>query len=1057
MRGGSRIPLESHRGSGILVINENPFVRVGRDIGKLLEITDEIGVVEFFDAPVRDGSVHINVPLNEIRRIVLELQTRVWWEDAGQWQVGRVVAPPDGNASSYWIGLTNKRKAEVEANRLYVRWSRPLRDPVRMLEARVVDSRFHYGNRSAFVGEVLRHRGAVQGLTGISSSSVRLHKHQVLAARRVLQDPVRRYLLADEVGLGKTIEAGMIIRQTMLEKPNCLIVVAAPPALVTQWETELSEKFNVQDLEGGQVAVLSHQELSDQDWTSGITPAMVVIDEAHRLVEGAQSEEFTAICALAHSVPSLLLLSATPARSNEVAFFQLLHLLDPASYRLDDIDGFRTRIESRDKIGNALTLLRDGVSLFLLAEAAESLSNCFPDDPVILGLTKSLIAKVENKDEGDARSEARTLRHYVSDTYRLHRRMIRTRREETGNENFPVRGRRWHDDPELLDADSRRPQIVEVLDRFRSGLAGADDLPLESVLKMVAERCSAATPAIAELIRALRGDPMVSLTADESIAVTALQGHHSGSELADELASAIKADQADGRLTAMTEWAWSHADRRKVSAITSYQVVGRAAFELMQERYGEHRVAALLSDMDADELDNQYRRALHDDRCVLLICDSVAEEGWNLQFIAEILHLDIPWSINRLEQRIGRFDRFAFGYAMIGPVVSKVCVDIAALRHITGAWTTFVDEAFDIFRRSTAALQYVLPEREAVAIEIAIDAGFGAMQRSAVSEKQLLDDIRITIEGQDLLDAIEDDREERDFYEAFRGADSDGRHLGRATLEWVGMSLNLKFSGDDSVGKFGISKRNPPLITETELRSIGISSLDRRFSVRRQGAGTNGIGILRPGHPLIDAFHKFTVIDARGICFGVVKELPGLTSEMGVPVFFRFDLLIEPTRVELDDERSLAAHSMALKYFSPMVENILHSRTRAEPTPEHAEILLRDHQLNLADDPKVFSELTAGFNWASTCRLAETAAREAVSLRASVVSRRRTALELLDLDGAKAAARGRARERSFGEVFDAPKEEKFFEMVREALSVLTVSTIGCGVVFLVPTGSLVTE
>lgn len=1038
--------------------NENPFVRVGRDIGKLLEITDEMGVVEFFDAPVRDGSVHMNVPLKEIHRIVLELQTRVWWEEAGQWQVGRVVAPPDGNASSYWIGLTDKRNAEVDANRLYVRWSRPLRDPVRMLEARVVDSRFHYRNRSAFIGEVLRHRAAVQGLTGISSSSVRLHKHQVLAARRVLQDPVRRYLLADEVGLGKTIEAGMVIRQTMLEKPNCRIVVAVPAVLVSQWEGELSEKFDVQGLEGGQVAVVSHQELSNRDWTSGITPAMVVIDEAHRLVEGAGSEEFAAICALAHSVPSLLLLSATPARSNEVAFFQLLHLLDPASYRLDDIDGFRTRIESRDKVGNALTLLRDGVSSFLLSEAAELLTNCFPDDPALLALTKSLNEKVENEDYGDARTEARTLRNYVSDTYRLHRRMIRTRREENRNENFSVRGRAWHDQPELLDPDSRRPQIVEVLDRFRSELAGEDNLPIESILRVVAERCSAATPAIAELIRALRGDRMVSLTADETIAVRALQGHHSGSELAAELASAINADHADGRLMAMTEWAWSHADRRKVSAITSYQVVGRAAFELMQERYGEHRVAALLSDMDADELDEQYRRALQDDRCVLLICDSVAEEGWNLQFISGILHLDIPWSINRLEQRIGRFDRFTFGHAMIGPVTSQVCVDIEGLRRLTGAWTAFVDEAFDIFRRSTAALQYVIPACEATAIQIAIDSGFQAMQRSAVSEKSLLDDMRITIEGQDLLDAIEDDREERDFYEALKDVDSDAQPLGEATFNWVGKSLNLQSSGDASVRKFGISKHNPPLITETELRSIGISSLDRRFSVRRQGSGMDGIGILRPGHPLIDAFDEFTTTDARGICFGVVKELSELPPEMGALAFFRFDLLIEPTRVGLDgDEDSRAAHSMALKYFSPMVENILHSRGRPEPTPEHAEILLHDHQLNLSDHPKVFAELTSGFNWAGTCRLAEKDARDAVSRRASVLSRRDAALKSLDLDEAKNAARGRARERSFGEAFDGPNEARFFEMAREALSVLSVSTIGCGVVFLVPKGSLVIE
>ena len=75
------------------------------------------------------------------------------------------------------------------------------------------------------------------------SSGVELHEHQVRAARRVLLDPVRRYVLADEVGLGKTIEAGMILRQIMLETPRTRAVVLAPDHLVPQWDQRSAPSF----------------------------------------------------------------------------------------------------------------------------------------------------------------------------------------------------------------------------------------------------------------------------------------------------------------------------------------------------------------------------------------------------------------------------------------------------------------------------------------------------------------------------------------------------------------------------------------------------------------------------------------------------------------------------------------------------------------------------------------------------------------------------------------------------------------------------------------------
>jgi ATP-dependent helicase HepA len=78
-------------------------------------------------------------------------------------------------------------------------------------------------------------------MTGLISAKIRLVLHQV--ARRVLEDPVQRYLLADESGLGKAIEAGIVLRQYLLDDPGWRAVAFVPPLLTDQWSEKLESKF----------------------------------------------------------------------------------------------------------------------------------------------------------------------------------------------------------------------------------------------------------------------------------------------------------------------------------------------------------------------------------------------------------------------------------------------------------------------------------------------------------------------------------------------------------------------------------------------------------------------------------------------------------------------------------------------------------------------------------------------------------------------------------------------------------------------------------------------
>jgi ATP-dependent helicase HepA len=202
-------------------------------------------------------------------------------------------------------------------------------------------------------------RSPARGLMGSRTS---LLPHQVYIANEVAQRHAPRVLLADEVGLGKTIEAGMIMHQQLLTGRASRVLVLVPPSLLHQWLVEMLRRFNLHfslfdadrvaempeenPFESEQLVLCSlalfesRPELQAQAVAANWD--LVAVDEAHHLhwSPTAAGQDYLFVEALSKACPGLLLLTATPEQIGQASHFARLRLLDPS--RFHDLESFKS-------------------------------------------------------------------------------------------------------------------------------------------------------------------------------------------------------------------------------------------------------------------------------------------------------------------------------------------------------------------------------------------------------------------------------------------------------------------------------------------------------------------------------------------------------------------------------------------------------------------------------------------------------------------------------------------------------------------------------------------
>lgn len=501
---------------------------------------------------------------------------------------------------------------------------------------------------AAKVAEALNHDVL---LAPIESSVIPL-PHQVRALSRAISGKRVRYLLADEVGLGKTIEAGLILRELKLRGQVRRILIVAPKGLVKQWIAELRTHFNeefrlllpsefvayrsilgndnpwrafnqvvcsmdsVKPLDerrgwsAEQIAMYNHERFDDLV-TAGWD--LVIVDEAHRLAGSTdQVARYRLGRALADASPYFLLLSATPHQGKTDAFHRLMALLDPltfpdtASIGRDRIHPFVIRTEKRHAID------ADGQPLFKPRQT-------------------QLVPVHWFQHHQEQRSLYEAVTEYVREGYNQ---ALKTKQRHIGFLMILMQRLVTSSTRAIRATLERRLNVLQTPAEFRNIQSSFDE----------------------EDWAELDGQEQI----ESLLSYNFKAQRNEFQEVQVLLETAFRVEQAgpDAKAEALLEMIYQIQQEEtdpnlKVLIFTEFIPTQEMLYDFLTSR--GFRAVRLNGSMDL-EARKQAEDAFAAQYQILISTDA-GGEGLNLQFCHVVVNYDMPWNPMRIEQRIGRVDR----------------------------------------------------------------------------------------------------------------------------------------------------------------------------------------------------------------------------------------------------------------------------------------------------------------------------------------------------------------------------------------------------------------
>lgn len=599
-------------------------------------------------------------------------------------KVGRVIRPPNLRGGAYWYRIRLHAGGLIVAHEADLTPFEADASPDELLR------RGAFGDKDDFLRLMSFHKldtPLENTLYSLQGSRTAFYPHQYKPLLKFLDSPDHRLLIADEVGLGKTIEAGLVMIEQRARQALGRVLVVCPAALCGKWREEMWHRFDEEfEIIGaaefreqlrrlsqqGQLGdardIISLQSIRTEEHIELLNAHplpldLLIVDEAHHL-RNRHTLSHQTVDALARGAHAVLFLTATPIQLGEENLFNLFRLLDDSEF--DDFEVFQDRLRANEPVVEAQRLARaipppiDEIRNRIESLAMGGTASFFDGNPIYERIQRGLESPSGSAgDNGHA--WAAELQHDLEELSLLSHVFSRTKKRDV----FPDATIRTANVVSVTLTPQER-EFYDAVTTFVRDNAPDDGGAIKYFAIMGAQRQAASCmPATRE-----RFLERATWTLEDELDAEV----HDLEEISHSFSVKITQKVIDAaRGLADTDTKYDELLRilarldkeepgRKIILFAYY----KATLHYLKDRLDRDGVTCELihggipSDPrhpDRDERGKRMRRFREDPDVRLLLSSEVGSEGLDFQFCHIIINYDLPWNPMRVEQRIGRVDR----------------------------------------------------------------------------------------------------------------------------------------------------------------------------------------------------------------------------------------------------------------------------------------------------------------------------------------------------------------------------------------------------------------
>ncbi len=729
---------------------------------------------------------------------------------------------------------------------------------------------------------------APEGFDTLIGARAYLFPHQIDTIMRASREEYCRLMLADEVGLGKTIEALIISEQLRKKKKDFKTLIIVPGALINQWVNEFEIKLWIKVSEyKGNLKMENHviiplEKVHQPDFKKVIMYQwdLIIVDEVHNILNN--NAVYDVIYKLSERIPHVLILSATPIVSRRTEYLKLLRLLKPHQYgkmsemTFDEL--VRKNAIIKENVCDARNALEDYYQEDCgdpgyLEDVVGYLENI--NEEVEDSLIEKFVEQINPEDSQKALERINMVLAYITEYFQIDRDIIRHRRSEM-KEQFAQR-KLVKQPYTMLDRNMAYYEYETYIEVMTCIRTIKNEPQAEEVMEELVNSLFSSPYALAQVIEKYRLSAYMDTTQlNQCLAsyTEAVEQEIIG------IQQVIEEGNLKGRFSYLADFIDQEAYDKKVIVFSKYTATAEKVYEMLSYLKGKDKVAHFYSGMSQKDLINNIENFQVNDDVKLLVCDFLAGEGRNLQEADCIIHIDLPISPNDIEQRIGRLDR-------IGRLVEKdvISVVIYSEETLEEQLLRIWDECFHIFSESLSGLEIALKELKETITHFIVCNDEIDFEEELEVFKEKVKKLNCSLREERLSDAnrqlskrikslLEHLIEEVD--------QDDGRVLGIVMKAWgklVGMqnedegyrrdSVLTKYNRDFfSQGSFKKAWYIPPA-TEKILKRSNVPNEIRGTFSRKQAIQDESIAFFAPGEPIFDSLLEHAMNSYQGTCTAI--------------------------------------------------------------------------------------------------------------------------------------------------------------------------------------------